>query len=56
MLSVTPGTVNGTVRAAIGRGNLVTSSITEEAIADLALTPGDRVTVTVQASDVLSGK
>jgi molybdopterin-binding protein len=44
------------VRVDIGGGNIVTSSITNEAIADLALAVGDRVTVIVKASDVLIGK
>jgi molybdopterin-binding protein len=35
---------------------MVTAAITEEAIADLALAVGDRVTVLVKASDVLIGK
>lgn len=56
VLSVTPGAVNGTVKIDIGGGNVVTSSITEDAIDDLALAPGDRVTVFVKASDVLIGK
>lgn len=56
VLSVTPGAVNGTVKVDIGGGNVVTSSITEEAIADLGLAPGDRVTVIVKSSDVLIGK
>ncbi len=56
VLSVTPGAVNGTVKVDIGGGNVVTSSITEEAIAELGLAPGDRVTVIVKASDVLIGK
>ena len=34
----------------------MTSSITGEAIAELALAPGDRVTVIVKSSDVLIGK
>ena len=40
----------------IGGGHIVTASITEEAIADLGLAEGDRVTVLVKASDVLIGK
>ncbi|WBO22631.1 TOBE domain-containing protein [Sphingomonas abietis] len=56
IVSITPGAVNGTVKIDIGGGNIVTSSITEEAIADLALVPGDTVTVIVKASDVLIGK
>ncbi|WP_380871805.1 transporter [Sphingomonas sp. DBB INV C78] len=56
VLSVTPGAVNGTVKVDIGGGNIITSSITEEAIADLGLAAGDRVTVLIKASDVLIGK
>ncbi len=54
--AITPGAVNGTVKVDIGGGNVITSSITEEAIADLGLEVGDRVTVLVKASDVLIGK
>jgi molybdopterin-binding protein len=56
VVAITPGAVNGTVKVDIGGGNVITSSITEEAIADLALAPGDKVTVIVKASDVLIGK
>ncbi|MBN8806757.1 MAG: TOBE domain-containing protein [Sphingomonas sp.] len=54
--AVTPGAVNGTVKVDIGHGLTVTASITEEAIADLALAEGDAVTVLIKASDVLIGK
>ena len=54
--AITPGAVNGTVKVDIGGGTIVTASITEEAIADLALAIGDGVTVIVKASDVLIGK
>jgi molybdopterin-binding protein len=50
------GAVNGEVKIDIGGGNIVTSSITEEAIAELGLTVGDSVTVIIKASDVLIGK
>ena len=53
---VTPGSVNATVKVDIGGGNVVTSSITNEAVADLELAVGDRVTVIVKSSDVLIGK
>lgn len=56
VIAITPGAVNGTIKVDIGGGIIVTSSITEEAIADLALVEGDRVTVVVKASDVLIGK
>ena len=56
VVAITPGAVNGTVKVDIGGGHIFTSSITEEAIGELALAPGDRVTVVVKASDVLIGK
>ena len=54
--AINPGAVTGTVKVDIGGGNIVTSSITEEAIADLALGVGDAVTVIVKSSDVMIGK
>ncbi|WP_267395193.1 TOBE domain-containing protein [Sphingomonas sp. GC_Shp_1] len=56
VVAITPGAVNGTVKIDIGAGNIVTSSITEEAIADLGLAEGDAVTVVIKASDVMIGK
>jgi molybdopterin-binding protein len=56
VVAITPGAVNGTVKVDIGGGTIMTASITEEAIAELALAPGDAVTVIVKASDVLIGK
>lgn len=56
IVSITSGAVNGSIKVDIGNGNVVTASITEEAIADLELVGGDTVTVVVKASDVLIGK
>ncbi|MBO9517100.1 MAG: TOBE domain-containing protein [Porphyrobacter sp.] len=56
VLSLDHGAVNGTVKIDIGGGNVITSSITEEAIADLGLAVGDQVTVLIKSSDVLIGK
>lgn len=56
VVEIHPGAVNGTVKVDLGNGLVVTSSITEEAIADLALGVGDSVTVLIKASDVLIGK
>ena len=53
---VTTGSVNATVKVDIGGGNIITSSITNEAVADLGLTIGDKVTVIIKSSDVLIGK
>jgi molybdopterin-binding protein len=54
--ALTPGAVNGTVKVDIGGGNIVTASITEEAIAELGLAVGDTATVVVKASDVMIAK
>lgn len=56
IVSVTRGPVSPTVKIDIGGGNMVTSSITEEAVTDLGQVEGDDVTVIVKASDVLIGK
>ncbi|MHA6723995.1 TOBE domain-containing protein [Sphingomonas sp. RS2018] len=56
IVAIAPGAVNGTIKVDIGSGNIVTASITEEAIADLSLSKGDTVTVIVKASDVMIGK
>jgi molybdopterin-binding protein len=56
IIDINPGAVNGTIKVDVGGGNFVTSSITEEAVADLALAVGDRVTVIVKASNLLIGK
>ena len=53
---VTSGSVNATVKVDIGGGNIITSSITNEAVADLGLAIGDKVTVIIKSSDVLIGK
>lgn len=54
--SITPGAVNGSIKVDIGGDNVVTASITEEAIQELGLAEGDTVTVIVKASDVMIGK
>lgn len=56
ILSVTPGAVSASIKIDIGSGNIITSSVTNEAVSDLALAVGDQVTVIVKASDLLIGK
>lgn len=56
VLSLDHGAVNGTIKVDVGGGNVITSSITEEAIGELGLAAGDKVTVLIKASDVLIGK
>lgn len=55
VVAIQPGAVNGSVKIDIG-GVVLTANITEEAIADLALSIGDEVTAFIKASDVLIGK
>lgn len=55
-VSIAVGAVNATVKVDIGGGNVITSSITNEAIEDLALAEGEAVTVFVKSSDVIIGK
>ena len=54
--AVHAGAVNATIKVDIGGGNIVTSSITNEALDDLGLAKGDAVTVIVKSSDVMIGK
>ena len=56
IVDIRPGAVNGTIKVDIGGGTIVTASITEEAIGELALAEGDAVTVIIKASDVMIGK
>lgn len=44
------------MRIDIGGGQIVTSSITIEAVDDLALVIGDDVVAVIKASDVMVGK
>ena len=44
------------VRIDIGKGVVVTSSITNEAVDDLAISPGDSVIAIIKASDVMVAK
>jgi molybdopterin-binding protein len=52
---VTPGAVSTTLKVELTGGDVVTSSITREAADELALGPGQTVTVIVKASDVIIG-
>lgn len=56
VITVTKGQTTAHIRVDIGGGNIITSSITNEAVDDLALATGDTVTVIVKASDVMIGK
>jgi molybdopterin-binding protein len=56
VVDVTKGATTSHVRIDIGGGVIVTSSITNEAVADLGLAKGDDVWAVVKASDVMVGK
>jgi molybdopterin-binding protein len=56
VVEVVKGTVMAKVRIDIGNNNIVTSTITVDAVNDLKLKMGDKVTVLVKASSVMIGK
>jgi len=56
IVEVLKGATTSHVRVDIGGGVIVTSSITNEAVADLALQKGDDAWAVIKASDVMIGK
>jgi molybdopterin-binding protein len=56
VVAVQKGQTTAHVRIDIGGGIVLTSSITNEAVDDLALKNGDSVYAVVKASDVMIGK
>ena len=56
VVAVERGQTTGHVRIDIGNGVVITSSITNEALDDLALKVGDEATAVIKASDVMVGK
>ena len=52
---ITRGAVNAHVRIDVG-GSIVTASITNEAVDDLALKVGDTAMAVIKATDVMIGK
>jgi molybdopterin-binding protein len=56
ILEVTKGATTSHVRIEIGQGAVITASITNEAVAELALKPGDDAWAVIKASDVMIGK
>jgi molybdopterin-binding protein len=56
IVDVVKGATTSHVRVDIGGGVIVTSSITNEAVADLALQKGDDAWAVIKASDVMVGK
>ena len=53
VVEVKKGATTSHVRVDIGNGQIVTSSITNEAVDDLSIKAGGKVTVVVKASDVM---
>jgi molybdopterin-binding protein len=56
IVAVVKGATTSHVRIDIGGGVIVTSSITNEAVADLGLKQGDEAWAVIKASDVMIGK
>ena len=56
VLEVTTGATTAHVKIDIGGGNVITSSITNEAVAALGLKVGDAAYAVIKASDVMVGK
>ena len=56
ILDVTKGATTAHVRIDVGGGAVVTASITNEAVDDLALKVGDSAVAIIKASDVMVGK
>ncbi|HZB92880.1 MAG TPA: TOBE domain-containing protein [Stellaceae bacterium] len=54
--AVTKGQTTAHVRIDIGQGVIVTASITNEAVDELALKVGDAATAVIKASDVMVAK
>jgi molybdopterin-binding protein len=56
IVDVTKGATTSHVRIDIGQGVIITSAITNEAVADLDLKKGDDAWAVIKASDVMIGK
>ena len=56
VMEVTKGATTSHVRIDIGHGVIITSSITNEAVAELGLKNGDEAWAVIKASDVIIGK
>ena len=56
VVEVRKGTTTAHVRIDIGNGVVITSSITNEAVEDLALAAGDEAIAVIKASDVMVAK
>ncbi|CAN5283893.1 TOBE domain-containing protein [soil metagenome] len=55
IIDLKKGATTAHVRVDVGAGQILTSSITNEAVDELALKTGDAVTVVIKSSDVMIG-
>ena len=55
IVEVKKGTTTSHIRIDIGNGMVITSAITNEAVADLNLKAGDEAWAVIKASDVMIG-
>jgi molybdopterin-binding protein len=56
IVSVKKGATTSHVKIDIGKGVIVTSAITNDAVAELKLKKGDKAWAVIKASDVMIGK
>ena len=56
VIDIATGNVMAKVKVDIGGGNVITSTITVDAVNDLALKVGDNVVALIKASSVMIGK
>jgi molybdopterin-binding protein len=56
VIEVQKGQTTAHVRIDVGNGAIITASITNEAVDDLALKVGDQATAVIKASDVIVAK
>jgi molybdopterin-binding protein len=56
VIDVIKGQTTAHIRIGIAEGAIVTASITNEAVDELKLKAGDKVTAIIKASDVMVGK
>lgn len=56
VVEVTKGATTARVKIDVGGGAIITSSITNEAVDDLEIKVGDKVSAIIKSSDVIVGK
>jgi molybdopterin-binding protein len=56
VVSITKGVTTAHVKIKVGKGAVITASITMEAVKELKLKRGDRAAAIIKASEVIVGK